>query len=67
MEDVEMMAGNVEDVKKHIEQITSKLKKLEKFVFNQTEWRETLQKNTKLGRKLLMAIKEHSRPDQHIA
>lgn len=45
--------------------MTNKVKKLEKFIFKQTNWQDTLSNNNRLGRRLLMAIKEHSRPDHN--
>ena len=49
--------------KEMVQEVTNRLKKLEKFVFKNTNWEETLANNNRLGRRLLMAIKEHSRPD----
>lgn len=55
----------MQTAKEQVEEVTKKIKKLEKFIFQSTNWQETLSKNNKLGRRLLMAIKEHSRPDVH--
>ena len=58
------MEKNVLKAKQGLEAVTLMIKKLEKFVFKQTDWQETLNQNSRLGRRLLLAIKEHSRPDQ---
>ena len=57
------MESNISNAKEKLEDVTSNIKVLEKFVFNQTNWQETLGKNSRLARRLLMAIKEHSRPE----
>ena len=60
------MESSVTNAKEKLEDVTSNIKILEKFVFNQTNWQETLSKNSRLARRLLMAIKEHSRPEHPI-
>lgn len=53
-----------------MEGVTELIKKMEKFVFNlhsKKDWATTLKSNKKIGRKLLMAIKDHSRPDNNNA
>ena len=57
------MEMRVDTAKRELEGVTDMLKMLEKFVFKETDWTETLSENTKIGRRLLMAVKEHSRPD----
>ena len=57
------MEMRVDAAKRELEGVTDMLKMLEKFVFKETDWTETLSENTKIGRRLLMAVKEHSRPD----
>lgn len=62
--EVKNIEMNVQKAKVKVETVTEMVKILEKFIFKETDWQDTLSKNNRLGRRLLMAIKEHSRPDQ---
>ena len=64
-EDIKNMEVQVRKSKKRMEKVTEMVEKLERFVFKDTDWKHELARNNRLGRRLLMAIKEHLHPERH--